>query len=319
MTAVASLLGDHELMQQLRVAIERAATSELPVLVVGETGTGKELVVRALHAAGQLAGRLVPVNVATLTEALAEGELFGVERGAYTGAYATRNGLIEHAREGTLFLDESCDLSAVLQVKILRALESGSVRRVGATVERPIRFRLVITVQREPRTLVTERRWRADFLYRVAAIELRVPPLRERLSDLGLLSSHFLARDGRPPLEPPALRLLESHSWPGNVRELLRVLQRAGFSAGSQPINALHVHAALTALEGRSTRPPATELDAGSTHRRIVDRETVARALAVSRTVAEAASLLGITERTLYRKIRMLGLGRRKAGAPRAS
>ena len=222
-----NLLGEHPTMQHLRAELAHAAQSTLPIVIVGETGTGKELVVQALHAASGCVGELVPVNVAALPDQLAEAELFGVARGAYTGAHVGRAGLLQYAHGGTLFLDEASDLSPSLQVKLLRVLESGLVRRLGANSEQRADFRLVLTLQRDPQTLVTEGPWRADFLYRVCGIVLRVPALRERLSDIPLLAAAFLARERRPPLSAEALQALEGHHWPGNVRELLRVMQRA--------------------------------------------------------------------------------------------
>lgn len=310
--SLAELVGAHPSMQQLRAEIVRAATSELPTVVVGETGTGKELVVQALHELSGLRGPLIAVNVATLPEALAEAELFGAVRGAYTSAYAARTGLIEAAEGGTLFLDEACDLPLTLQVKILRVLEAGRIRRLGATTERRISFRLVMTLQQDPHVLVSERRWRGDFLYRAAAILLLVPPLRERLSDLPLLCTQLAARERLPSVTPPALRELERHQWPGNVRELLRVLQRAALSAGQAQISVDHVRHALAAFQGMSPRPVNAVSGQGPAGTRAGDdRGLLLRTLAVSTTVAAAARALGITERTMYRRLRAHGINGR--------
>lgn len=193
------MIGEHPAMHRLRAEIAQAALVDAPVVIEGKTGSGKEVAVELLHQRSGRAGQLVAVNVAALPEQLIESELFGSVRGAFTGAHADRPGLIEGAAEGTLFLDEAAELPLMLQVKLLRALEGGVIRRVGATRDTRIRFRLVLSSQEPPGSLVSAGKWRSDFYYRVAGIHLRVPALAEHVSDVPLLIDHFLAQLGRPP------------------------------------------------------------------------------------------------------------------------
>lgn len=307
------LVGEHPTMRQLRGEIADAATSSLPTVIVGETGTGKELVVQALHGASGCRGELVPVNVAALPEQLAEAELFGVARGAYTGAHVGRAGLLQHAHGGTLFLDEASDLAPALQVKLLRVLESGLVRRLGATAEQRANFRLVLTLQRDPQTLVTEGPWRADFLYRVTGIVLRVPPLRDRLSDIPILAAAFLAREGRPPLSAKALQELEGHTWPGNVRELLRVIQRATLFARDGALEAEHLR---TSLNSGLVTTRACVSQGEQVSLRAIERQQIERLLReTGYHIRLTAAMLGISVATLYRRLKEYGITRPDAGA----
>ena len=219
------MVGEHPLMQALYESIVRFAQTSLPVIVTGETGTGKECVARALHDVSGWPGQFVAINVAALPDGLAECELFGSMRGAFTGA-TDRAGLIQKADRGTLVLDEAADLSHTIQVKLLRVLEDGRVRRVGGTDERPTRFRLVVTTQRDPGALCEEGHWRRDFYFRVSGAVLRVPPLAERASDIPLLAAHFANVQGAP-LAEPVMAWLASRPWPGNVRELRYAVERA--------------------------------------------------------------------------------------------
>lgn len=290
------MLGTHPTMLALYDAIRRAAVLDAPVLVSGPTGCGKELVARALHAlsaAGR--GPFCPVNVAALPEGLVESELFGNTRGAFTGAVADRRGLIEAAAGGTLFLDEASDLAAHAQAKLLRVLEDGAVRRVGAVGARVARFRLIAAIQVDPGALLRAGRWRNDFYYRITGIVLRVPPLAARGSDIALLARAYVRAHGLPEIEPRAMALLERHTWPGNVRELQRALVRATHHSGSGTITRGAVRAALEEADGEVAPAEADSLAAAKCRH---VRSTVA---ACGGDTRRAAERLGISRCYVYR------------------
>jgi transcriptional regulator with PAS, ATPase and Fis domain len=256
-------------------------------------------VARALHALSAASpGPFCPVNVAALPEGLIESELFGNMRGAFTGAVADRRGLIEAAAGGTLFLDEASDLSAHVQAKLLRVLEDGEVRRVGAVGARVARFRLIAAIQGDPGALVRSGRWRDDFYYRVTGIVLRVPPLAERRSDIPLLARAYVQGQGLPEIEPEAMAVLERHAWLGNVRELQRALVRATHHSGNGTIPADAVRAALAEAEG--------ELGPGDRHSLADAKYRQAREMvaACGGDTGRAARLLGISRSHLYRLLR---------------
>jgi two-component system response regulator AtoC len=226
-----SLLGDSPAMAQLKQVVERAARASATVLVRGESGTGKELVARALHEGSpRAAGPFVKVNCAALTETLLTSELFGHEKGSFTGATEQRPGRFELADGGTILLDEISEISPELQAKLLRVLEEREFERVGGG--RPIRVdvRVVATTNRDLQTEVAERRFREDLYYRLNVVRLEIPPLRERAADVPALVGHYLQAIGgpRPPvsLSEDALALLAAYRWPGNVRELVNVVER---------------------------------------------------------------------------------------------
>jgi DNA-binding NtrC family response regulator len=224
-------------MRDLRARIEQAARTRATVLVLGETGTGKELVARSIHERGPRRGRpFVVVDCAAIPRDLVESELFGHVKGAFTGATATVEGAFRTADGGTLFLDEIGELELSLQPKLLRALEAGVVKPVGAT--RPVRVdvRVVAASLRDLAREVAERRFRADLFYRLAVVRLDVPALRARREDVPLLVEHFLAGREIEPPTPDSLRRLCEHSWPGNVRELRNVLERAVALSGRGPL-----------------------------------------------------------------------------------
>jgi len=229
----AGLVGAGASMQSLFEKIARYGPTDAPVLVTGETGTGKELVARALHQTSARRSRpFVALNCSALNEELFESELFGHERGAFTGAVGVHRGRFERADGGTLFLDEIGDMPLRVQAKLLRVLEDGVFERVGGEKEVKGDVRIVAATNAPLERAVAERRFREDLYHRVAVLRVHAPPLRERLEDLPLLAAHFLRifaeRYGRGPkrLSPEAARLLASYSWPGNVRELRNVLER---------------------------------------------------------------------------------------------
>jgi two-component system, NtrC family, response regulator HydG len=233
--ALANLVGESPAMRALFDLIERVADAEVPILLSGETGTGKGLVARALHALSRrAAGPFVTVNCAALPENLLESELFGHVKGAFTGAVSQRSGLFEEAQGGTLFLDELGEVDISLQAKLLDVLESGQVRAVGSNKLRPVDVRVVAASNRNLREMVAAHRFREDLLFRLDVVRLELPALRDRLGDLPILVAHFLkaarARHPQSPVErfsPEAHARLARHRWPGNVRELENLVERA--------------------------------------------------------------------------------------------
>lgn len=220
-----SLLGRSDTMRELFMQISRVASSEAAVLVNGETGTGKELVAQEIHVASRRSkGPFIVVDCASLPENLLEAELFGHARGAFTGAIAMRAGSIESAHGGTVFLDEVGELPLSMQPKLLRVLESRTVRRIGETDHRPVDVRFVSATHRDLETMVAQGQFREDLFFRLSVLPLTVPPLRERSDDVGLLLSHFL--QGVAGLDAPTLELVASQRWPGNVRQLKSFAER---------------------------------------------------------------------------------------------
>ncbi|HET7219205.1 MAG TPA: sigma-54 dependent transcriptional regulator, partial [Vicinamibacterales bacterium] len=233
-----ALIGESRAMTKVKDLIQRAAAAPGTVLVTGETGTGKELAARAIHAGSSRAAKaFVAVNCAALTESLLEAELFGHARGAFTGAAGARAGLIEHAEGGTLFLDEIGTLSKGLQAKLLRALESGEVRRIGENDSRYIDVRFVAATNIDLKAATAAGEFRSDLYYRIHVHHVHMPPLRERTGDVPLLVSHFLARSARgttvATCSPAAMDVLTAYSYPGNVRQLEHIVQRAVATARS--------------------------------------------------------------------------------------
>ncbi len=298
----------------MREALEwadRAARTDLPVLVRGETGSGKERFARRIHAQSRRhAGPLQAINCAALPEALLEAELFGSTRGSYTGADRDRPGLFRLAHGGTLFLDEIGEMPQSMQAKLLRALEDRRVRPVGASAEVEVDVRLVAATHRDLEELVERGAFRGDLLYRLAVLEVRVPPLRERLEDLPLLVAELgpaLARDtgcGLPRLADCAWRELAAHTWPGNVRELRAVLARATLRAGSAAVTAQQ----LVEL-GHARRGPPRGVAADPLERSMIEDALAA----TGGVVTEAAARIGWTRQKLNRRMRALGVARERA------
>lgn len=292
--------------------IERAGPTRLPVLITGETGTGKEGVARAVHAAGpRRSGPFLAVNCAALPESLLDAEIFGVERGAFTGADRKRPGLFRLADGGTLLLDEIGDMTGPLQAKLLRVLQEGAVRPVGGGKEIPVDVRVVAATHRDLRELSARKRFRADLLYRIAVVEIQVPPLRQRLEDLPDLASFLLDRlassAGLRPgfLGPDALDLLRSHDWPGNVRELESTLARGLLRSGGGALGACH----LDLVRARSLAPPPEPPS---------EAAMIVSALRESEgVIARAAARIGWSRQKLYRRMTRLGIPLAPAGERR--
>jgi DNA-binding NtrC family response regulator len=228
----AALVGASARIRLVREELERLAALRIPVLVEGETGTGKELAARTLHAAsGRAQGPFVAVNCGALASTLVEDVLFGHERGSFTGAGASHRGVFERADRGTLFLDEIGELPACHQAALLRVLDDGRVSRIGSEREEAVDFRLVTATNRDLRRMVEQGSFRGDLYHRLAALKVAMPPLRDRREDVAPLARHFLAAMaddvGVKELSDGAIRALEVHTWPGNARELRNVLYRA--------------------------------------------------------------------------------------------
>ena len=291
--------------KELLVLVDRVAARDIAVLVTGESGTGKELIARRLHGRSPRAkGPFVAVNAAAFPETLAESELFGAEKGAFTGAEQSRAGRFEEAHGGTLFLDEVGELPSPLQAKLLRVLEERVVRRLGGSRDLPVDVRLVAATNRDLARESESGGFRQDLFFRLAVVVVNIPPLRERPGDVALLARHFAVRlAGRhgvpvPALTDEALAALAGHAWPGNVRELRNVLERAVVVRGGEPIRAADL-----ALAGATPSTPSLDRE---------HREREALLAALRRTGGrrdEAARLLGISVRTLYYRLKQWGIG----------
>ncbi len=240
--AFGEILGQSQCMQQVFETIQRAAETQFDVLIVGETGTGKELVARAIHQRSRRSGGpFVPVNCGAMPEHLMESELFGHERGAFSGAQTRSLGLMEFANEGTFFMDEITQMPLLLQGKLLRVLQERMIRRVGGKEEIPLDLRIVAASSHDPQDAVKKERFRLDLYHRINVVRVHLPPLRERREDIPLLAEHFLNRYTkemeRAPVQvtPEAMEVLTGYSWPGNVRELQNTLKRT-LAMSPQPV-----------------------------------------------------------------------------------
>jgi transcriptional regulator with PAS, ATPase and Fis domain len=288
----------------LRV-IDRVAPTDSSVLILGESGTGKELVARAVHErSARSAQAFVPIHCGALPREVLESELFGHERGAFTGAVNAKPGLIELAEGGTLFLDEIGEMEPESQVKLLRVLESRAFFRVGGTRRRTVDMRLVAATNRDLAEAIKTNEFRQDLYYRINTITVSLPPLRERREDIKLLAQFFLeqyAVYGRKRVSAAALQALERYSWPGNVRELQHAIQRAVILCPGEEIHERDLPAEVTGGGTVEAVPPTGSLEA-------MERQHIVSILRqVGGHRAKAAALLGIDPKTLYRKI--LGYG----------
>ncbi|KTB56482.1 Fis family transcriptional regulator [Pseudomonas viridiflava ICMP 13104] len=300
------LVGRSAAFKEVLSALQRAAPAQIPVLLQGESGTGKELFARALHASSsRSAGPLVVVDCTGLTESLLESELFGYEKGAFTGALQRKTGLAEAAHGGTLFLDEIGEVPLAMQVKLLRLIESGSFRPVGSLRTVHSDFRLVAATHKPLKEMVAEGSFRQDLFYRISAFPIRLPALRERSEDLPLLIDSLLQRiapGAAPRVDPDAMKLLSFYSYPGNIRELRNILERARLFTDDGVIRVQDLPAEVRGHD-----------EAGDVSYRRADDglEKLAHALRVFKgSRSELAEELGLSERTLYRRLRALGIPR---------
>ena len=316
------VVGRSAALREVIAVARKVARHPSTVLVTGESGTGKELVARLVHSASPRSARaFVAVNCAAIPDALLESELFGHARGAFTGAVQERRGLFEEADGGTIFLDEIGDLPLALQVKLLRVLQEGQIRRVGNNAERTVDVRVVAATSRDLEAEVKENRFRSDLYYRVNVVRLHLPPLRERGEDIAELAKHFAtshaARLGiaRPVLAPAAMRALMDYSWPGNVRELENVIERALVLAEDGAIGAEQLPAAVRGVvapeAGAGSVPNGTGEGDLSVKRQTESLERALIRQALDRTGGNrtrAAQLLDLSHRALLYKIREYGL-----------
>jgi len=311
------LIGRSAVFRSMLELVSRVAPTDTSVLLLGDTGTGKEMVARMIHGSSPRAGApFVAVDCSGLTETLFESELFGHEKGAFTGATQRKLGLVEAASGGTLFLDEVGDIPLAQQVKLLRLIESNSYRRVGGVTPLRADFRLVAATHRNLKQMVRDGGFRSDLYYRISAFPVTVPPLRDRRDDIPLLAESLLARlrPGRQfELSAAAQRALAAYDYPGNVRELRNIVERASLLTGQARIGLEHLPPeVVAAVQGRPSAPVRV---APPPALRSVERDALERALDDYRgNRRELALALGLSERTLYRKLREHGLSQRPLG-----
>ncbi|MFQ5830706.1 MAG: sigma-54-dependent transcriptional regulator [Candidatus Methylomirabilia bacterium] len=317
-----NIVGRSQAMAQVFELVRKAARSEANLLVIGESGTGKELIARAIHAnSPRAAEAFIPVDCASLPESLLESELFGHEKGAFTGAVRTKPGLIEVAHRGTLFLDEIGELSLGLQVKLLRALQERQIRRVGGTRQIDVDVRSVSATNRDPRELVAKGQFREDLYYRVNVIAIPLPPLRERKGDVTLLTHTFFRKYGQGrdrPLrgfEPEAMQILEAYSWPGNVRELQNVIERACALADGNTITGRDLPEHLGSVKPGPRRPvlvPPTTLPLKEAKAQWMSELEAAYLADVLKrhggNVSQAARAAGVDRKTFHRLLNKYSL-----------
>ncbi|MCG5535430.1 sigma-54-dependent transcriptional regulator [Ectothiorhodospira mobilis] len=305
---VDGMVGEAPAMREVCRMVEKVSPTDITVLIRGESGTGKELVARAIHKKGPRAqAPLISVNCAAIPEGLLESELFGHEKGAFTGAGQTRQGLVEAADTGTLFLDEIGELTPQAQSRLLRVLQDGEIRRVGATQSRKVDVRLLAATHRDLESMVREGAFREDLYYRLKVMEITLPPLRERREDLPQLARFLLEkackRLKRNPvdLDPAALQAMQAHSWPGNVRELENAIERAVILADGEPIRPEHLALTPAAERGGEGRTSLEDY-----FRRFVLENQG------HMTETELARRLGISRKALWERRNRLGIPRPK-------
>ncbi len=304
------LVGNSQVMRQIYTTIEQVASSAVSVLITGESGTGKEVVAQTIHHLSPRASRpFVGINCSAIPESLMESELFGHERGAFTGAIAKREGCFELANTGTLFLDEIAEMPAMLQAKLLRVLEERKVRRLGSAKEVPVDVRVLAATNKDPHEAVRRGELREDLLYRLNVIHIKLPPLRDRREDIPLLTEYMVKelceRHNRPAklVSPEVLEIFTRHPWPGNVRELRNVIEHAIIVCDVQKIEKQHLSAQMS--EGRTfknedsiTLPVPITLDEA-------ERQLILKTLIrTNNNKTRAADLLNISLKTLHNKLK---------------
>ncbi|UCV27760.1 sigma-54-dependent transcriptional regulator [Ferribacterium limneticum] len=306
-----SLIGDSPSMQQVRAMIEKLARSQAPIYISGESGSGKELGARLIHSrSARAAGPFVPVNCGAIPENLMESEFFGYRKGAFTGADSEREGFFQAANGGTLFLDEVADLPLAMQVKLLRAIQEKRVRKVGSVAEEPVDVRIICATHRNLRDLVEKGGFRQDLYYRLNVIELRMPPLRERLEDIAPLVDAILRRvfgEATPKLSNGALKALEFYSFPGNVRELENILERATALCAGDTIEVDDLHLGPEEMPGGEA--PGRGSETLDEYLNRLERQAILEALQKAEgNRTAAARLLGVTFRSMRYRLERLGI-----------
>jgi DNA-binding NtrC family response regulator len=305
-------------MQEALRRARKVAPTEATVLILGESGTGKELIARAVHRQSQRPGAFVPVNCASIPETLLESELFGHEKGAFTGAVARKDGLVHAANDGTLFLDEIGELTQAAQARLLRMLQQREVRRVGARKAESVDIRLIAATHRDLPTLVERGEFRADLFFRLNVVEIRLPCLCERGGDILALAEVFIARAtqklGRPPLEldERAIAALKKHRWPGNVRELQHAVERAVILHESGPISEELL--GLPTTNGSNGNGSAGTASEDTSLEGYLRRFVLSHQHELSET--ELAKRLGISRKTLWERRQRMGIPRRESRPP---
>ena len=309
------LVGESPSMQELYRMIDQIAPTSASVLITGESGTGKEVVARTIHGLSPLrTGRFVAINCAAIPENLLESEIFGHEKGSFTGATASRPGCFEHAHEGTLFLDEIGDMPAGLQTKLLRVLEDGRVRRVGGSREIPVDVRVLAATNVDIEDRLATGRLREDLYFRLNVFTLHLPPLRERSADVPVLAQHFLQtfadENGKRFLgiSTEAMDLMTRYDWPGNVRELRNVMQRAAILCANDEVQPHHLPPSVRPIVRRESGTRDSLSVRVGTPLEEVEKAVILETLkACSGNKTRAAAVLGITTKTLYAKLRRYG------------
>jgi two-component system response regulator PilR (NtrC family) len=305
-----ALGGASAAMQQVRSLIEKLARSQAPIYISGESGSGKELAARLIHArSSRASGPFVPVNCGAIPENLMESEFFGYRKGSFTGADSDRDGFFQVASGGTLFLDEVADLPLAMQVKLLRAIQEKRVRKIGAAAEEPVDVRIICATHRNLRDCVDRGLFRQDLFYRLNVIELRMPALRERMEDLPDLVADLLRKihgEGAPQFSEGAMRALAAYPFPGNVRELENILERATALCAGTVVEAEDLQLGPDEMGGENTGRGAESLD---DYLNRLERQAILEALQKTdgnRTAA--ARLLGVTFRSLRYRLERLGI-----------
>ena len=323
------MFGQCEPMQKVFTLIRKVAPTETTVLIQGESGTGKELAARALHLLSPRASKpLISVNCAAIPESLIESELFGHEKGAFTGAVSARTGLIEAADGGSLFLDEIGELPAEAQARLLRVLQESEIRKVGSTQSRTVDVRMIAATHRNLKAMTRTGEFREDLYYRLNVMQIRIPPLRERRADILGLARRFLKRQasklGRPELSlsPEAMQALERYRWPGNVRELENAIERASILTDGDVItpavldldsDSADEYIPETLVEGNNEQTPARDVDSSNDlsledyfqHFVLENQDRMSE--------TELAQKLGISRKSLWERRQRLGIPRKKA------
>lgn len=311
------IVGSHPAIVEVYKSVSRAAPMQVPVMVFGATGTGKELVARALHRFGaHPEGPFIPIHCGAIPDTLIESELFGHRRGAFTDARTDRRGALAQANGGTVFFDEIGEISPVFQVKILRFLEDGVIQPLGAETSEPVKARVIAATHRDLKAMVASGEFREDLYYRLAGYEIKIPPLRDRISDLPALVAHFqerfqhelgLPQAGGPP--PEVFLCLAAHAWPGNVRELGHVVRRVLIEAGSLN-DAVAFERILGAINDPGEAASASVLFPGCFQEPFMPLDDMERIYILSVLAhtkgnkTEAARILGIERKTLARKLK---------------